>query len=151
MWEAYELDNEDLLWAAIAFSGGIAGQQQAPCGAVSASAVCLGLRHRSVLWPRSRGLNKGGSAHVRMPASWSRASPRSLVPSSAVTCLDLTSPMPRQPVGSASRACGERSVITMFSSSSRNSTNLTGSEMLAANCYREYFAEGFSIEQIWTR
>ena len=49
MWEAYELGNEDLLWAAIAFNGGIAGQQQAPCGAVSASAVCLGLRHRTPL------------------------------------------------------------------------------------------------------
>jgi len=46
MWEAYELGNEDLLWSATAFNGGIAGQQQAPCGAVSASAVCLGLRHR---------------------------------------------------------------------------------------------------------
>ena len=54
MWEAYELDNEDLLWAAIAFSGGIAGQQQAPCGAVSASAVCLGLRHRCSLAEKQR-------------------------------------------------------------------------------------------------
>jgi len=49
MWEAYELGNEDLLWSATAFNGGIAGQQQAPCGAVSASAVCLGLRHRCSL------------------------------------------------------------------------------------------------------
>jgi hypothetical protein len=45
MWEAYDLKNEDLLWAAIPFNGGISGRQQAPCGAVSASAVCLGLRH----------------------------------------------------------------------------------------------------------
>ena len=29
--------------------GGIAGYQLAPCGAVSASAVCLGLRHRAPL------------------------------------------------------------------------------------------------------
>ena len=29
--------------------GGISGEQQAPCGAVSASAVCLGLRHRCSL------------------------------------------------------------------------------------------------------
>ena len=29
--------------------GGIGGFQNAPCGAVSASAVCLGLRHRSPL------------------------------------------------------------------------------------------------------
>jgi C_GCAxxG_C_C family probable redox protein len=46
MWEAYELGNEDLLWSCIAFTGGIAGQQQAPCGAISASAVCLGLHYR---------------------------------------------------------------------------------------------------------
>ena len=45
MWETYELGNEDLLWSCIAFNGGIGGQQQAPCGAVSAAAVCLGLRH----------------------------------------------------------------------------------------------------------
>lgn len=49
MWEAYELENEDLLWASTAFQGGIAGQQQAPCGAVSSAAVCLGLRHRCSL------------------------------------------------------------------------------------------------------
>lgn len=49
MWEAYELGNEDMLWACTAFNGGIGGQQQAPCGAVSASAVCLGLRHRCSL------------------------------------------------------------------------------------------------------
>ncbi len=49
MWEAYELGNEDMLWSCIAFNGGIGGQQQAPCGAVSASAVCLGLRHRCSL------------------------------------------------------------------------------------------------------
>ena len=46
MWEAYGLDNEDLLWSCIAFQGGIGGQRQAVCGAISASAVCLGLRHR---------------------------------------------------------------------------------------------------------
>ncbi len=46
MWEAYGLKNEDLLWAGTAFRGGIAGQQQAPCGAVSGAALALGLRHR---------------------------------------------------------------------------------------------------------
>lgn len=46
MWEAYGLDNEDFLWAGIPFMAGISGEQQAPCGAVSASAVILGLRHR---------------------------------------------------------------------------------------------------------
>ena len=54
MWEAYELGDEDLLWAAVAFNGGIAGQQQAPCGAVSASAVCLGFRHRCSLAEKQR-------------------------------------------------------------------------------------------------
>jgi hypothetical protein len=46
MWEAYSLGNEDFLWAGIPFMAGICGEQQAPCGAVSASAVSLGLRHR---------------------------------------------------------------------------------------------------------
>jgi hypothetical protein len=49
MWESYDLGNEDFLWAAIPFNGGISGNQMAPCGAVSASAVCLGLRHRCSL------------------------------------------------------------------------------------------------------
>jgi hypothetical protein len=46
MWEAYGLDNEDFLWAGIPFMAGISGEQQAPCGAVSASAISIGLRHR---------------------------------------------------------------------------------------------------------
>jgi len=46
LWEAYGLKNEDFLWAGTVFRGGIAGQQQAPCGAVSASALALGLHHR---------------------------------------------------------------------------------------------------------
>jgi len=45
MWETYGLANEDLLWSGIAFTGGIGGQQKAPCGALSAAAICLGLRH----------------------------------------------------------------------------------------------------------
>lgn len=49
MWEASELGAEDLLWAGTNFLGGIAGQQQAPCGVVSACAVYLGLRHRCSL------------------------------------------------------------------------------------------------------
>lgn len=40
------MGNEDFLWAATPFMGGISGQQQAPCGAISASAVSLGLRYR---------------------------------------------------------------------------------------------------------
>ena len=54
MWEAYELGNEDMLWAGTTFMGGIGGQQQAPCGVVSASAVCLGLRHRCSLVEKDR-------------------------------------------------------------------------------------------------
>ncbi|MCJ7515598.1 MAG: C-GCAxxG-C-C family protein [Dehalococcoidia bacterium] len=45
MWETYGLASEDLLWAGTTFTGGISGQQQAPCGAISAAAICLGLRH----------------------------------------------------------------------------------------------------------
>ncbi|UCH43438.1 MAG: C_GCAxxG_C_C family protein [Dehalococcoidales bacterium] len=46
MWESEGLGGEDVLWASTAFNGGIAGQQQAPCGALSSAVVCLGLRHR---------------------------------------------------------------------------------------------------------
>jgi C_GCAxxG_C_C family probable redox protein len=46
MCEAYGLKNEEALWAGTVFRGGIAGQQQAPCGAVSGAAIALGLRHR---------------------------------------------------------------------------------------------------------
>ena len=52
MWEAYDLKNEDFLWSCIPFMGGISRQQLAPCGAVSASAVVLGLRHRCSLEDR---------------------------------------------------------------------------------------------------
>lgn len=43
------MDNEDFLWAGIPFLSGINGRQKAPCGAVSAAAVVLGLRHRTPL------------------------------------------------------------------------------------------------------
>jgi len=43
------MESEDLLWAAVPFMGGIAGQQAAPCGAVSAAAVFLGLKYRCSL------------------------------------------------------------------------------------------------------
>ncbi|MDD5288167.1 MAG: Uxx-star family glutaredoxin-like (seleno)protein [Dehalococcoidales bacterium] len=46
MWEAYGLDDEGILWAGIAFNGGIGGQNSAPCGAISAATIALGLRHR---------------------------------------------------------------------------------------------------------
>ena len=41
--------DKDLFWAGYALYGGIAGQQRATCGAVAASAVYLGLRHRMPL------------------------------------------------------------------------------------------------------
>jgi len=43
------MGHEDFLWAGIPFNGGISGHQSAPCGAVSASAISLGLRHRCSL------------------------------------------------------------------------------------------------------
>jgi C_GCAxxG_C_C family probable redox protein len=46
MLDAYGL-KDDLLWAGTVFRGGIAGQQQCPCGAVSGSSIALGLRHRT--------------------------------------------------------------------------------------------------------
>jgi C_GCAxxG_C_C family probable redox protein len=49
MWETYGLDNEDFLWSCVPFMAGISGQQQAPCGVLSASLVSLGLRHRCSL------------------------------------------------------------------------------------------------------
>lgn len=49
MWRAYGMENEDFLWAGIPFMSGISQNQQAPCGAVSAAAVALGLRHRCPL------------------------------------------------------------------------------------------------------
>ena len=48
------MENEDFLWAGIPFLGGIGGFQNAPCGIVSSSAVCLGLRHRSPLSNKER-------------------------------------------------------------------------------------------------
>ena len=48
------MENEDFLWAGIPFLGGIGGFQNAPCGIVSSSAVCLGLRHRSPLDDKER-------------------------------------------------------------------------------------------------
>ena len=47
--------------------GGIAGQQQAPCGAVSASAVCLGLRHRCSLADKEKA--EQARARARQDAS----------------------------------------------------------------------------------
>jgi glutaredoxin 3 len=85
MWEAFGLNNEDILWTCIAFNGGIAGQQSAPCGAVSASTVCLGLHHR---WPLA---DKQRAKQERLDA---REDASQLVRSfierfGAITCRDL--------------------------------------------------------------
>jgi C_GCAxxG_C_C family probable redox protein len=40
------MEDEDYLWAGIPFIGGIAGHQDAPCGAISASTVFIGLNNR---------------------------------------------------------------------------------------------------------
>ena len=62
MWDAYDMGNEEILWAGIPFMGGIGGFQQAPCGAVSASAVYLGLRHRAPLSDRENARRGRSSA-----------------------------------------------------------------------------------------
>ena len=85
MWEAYELGNKDLLWSCIAFNGGIGGQQQAPCGAVTTGAVCLGLRHRCS--PKDKQKAKQARLDARQDAN-------ELVRSFAerfgtITCFDL--------------------------------------------------------------
>lgn len=54
MWETTGLGEEDLLWASTAFMGGIAGQQQAPCGVISSAAVFLGLRNRCPMADKQR-------------------------------------------------------------------------------------------------
>ncbi|MBN1572178.1 MAG: C_GCAxxG_C_C family protein [Deltaproteobacteria bacterium] len=46
MWESFDFGDMDILWTCTPFVAGIGGQQDAPCGAVSAGAVCLGLIHR---------------------------------------------------------------------------------------------------------
>lgn len=53
MWESTGLGSEDLLWAGVPFMGGIAGQREAVCGAISASAIYLGLSHRVPLSDKS--------------------------------------------------------------------------------------------------
>jgi glutaredoxin len=52
--ESFDLGNEDILWTGINFMGGFGGQQEAPCGALSAGVVCLGLLHRAPLADKKR-------------------------------------------------------------------------------------------------
>jgi len=83
MWETYELGNEELLWPGAAFTGGIGGQQRAPCGAISSAAICLGLRYRS--------LDKQKAKQARLDA---RKDASELIKSftekfGSIICLDL--------------------------------------------------------------
>lgn len=85
MREAYGMENDDLLWAGTTFFGGIAGYQKAPCGAVSASAVCLGLRQLC---------SPGDEEKVQQAQQTARSKARELVQSFAekfgnIICLEL--------------------------------------------------------------
>ena len=85
MWESEGLGREDVLWAPSAFNGGIARQQEAPCGALSSGTVCLGLRHRT------DGADKDRANEARNAA---RSDAHQLVDDfrnefGAITCTDL--------------------------------------------------------------
>ena len=54
LWESFDLGNEDILWTGINFMGGFSGQHEAPCGALSAAVVSLGLLHRAPLADKKR-------------------------------------------------------------------------------------------------
>lgn len=86
MWEVHGFDNTDFLWAGVAFTGGIGGQQRAPCGALSAGAIFLGLRHRCA--PEEKQRAKQARADARREAA---ELVRSFVGEfGAISCLDLT-------------------------------------------------------------
>jgi C_GCAxxG_C_C family probable redox protein len=85
MWEAYQLGNEDLLWASTVFQGGIAGRQEATCGAISSAAVCLGLRHRYPLAD-----NEKAKAARKAASDDAAELVRSFIEKyGALTCIDL--------------------------------------------------------------
>ena len=85
MWETYGLSDEGLLWAGTAFNAGIAGEQQATCGAVSGSVVSLGLRYRCP--PSEKDKGRQARTDARRDASELF---RSFVGKfGAVTCRDL--------------------------------------------------------------
>ena len=46
MHKAYGLDDDAMLWAGTTFFGGISGDQDGVCGAVSGIGIALGLRYR---------------------------------------------------------------------------------------------------------
>jgi C_GCAxxG_C_C family probable redox protein len=116
MWEAYGLENEDFLWTGTGFFGGIGGYQKAPCGAVSASAICLGLRHRCPADDEEK---------VRQ-AKWNVSQKAGKIVGNfaekfgTIICQDLLgliSPTARQPGGFSSRARAKISATAMSSSS----------------------------------
>jgi C_GCAxxG_C_C family probable redox protein len=86
MWEAYGLENEDLLWASTALRGGIAGQQQATCGAVASAAVCLGLRHRCSLADK----DKAEEARSLICREANEMVEKFIGKYGAITCIGLT-------------------------------------------------------------
>ena len=86
MWETYGLQNESLLWSGIAFTGGIGGQQQAPCGALSASAICLGLRHGTFATDKQ----KAKQARLKAREQAAELIEEFKRKFDAITCLQLT-------------------------------------------------------------
>lgn len=85
MWEVHGFGNTDFLWAGVAFTGGIGGQQQAPCGALSAGAVFLGLRHRCP--PEEKQRAKQARVDARGDAAELLKSFREKF--GAISCIDL--------------------------------------------------------------
>lgn len=85
MWETYGLTNEDFLWAGIAFTGGIGGQQKAPCGALSSATICLGLRHRSYILDKQQ-IKQARLAARQHAAELVKAFTKKF---GSITCLDL--------------------------------------------------------------
>ena len=79
------MENEDFLWSAVGFMGGIAGEQRAPCGALSAGVIYLGLRYRCPLDQKERAKEARGKVR-----SLSSQLVRSFAERfGAILCLDL--------------------------------------------------------------
>jgi C_GCAxxG_C_C family probable redox protein len=85
MWESLGLKDEDILWTGVVFNGGIAGQQSASCGALSSSAVSVGLIHRCPLSDNER--TKKARANAREDAGQLVKSFKEKF--GAVTCREL--------------------------------------------------------------
>ena len=46
MWESEDLGSREILWTSTTFLAGFSRHRQAPCGALTAALICLGLRYR---------------------------------------------------------------------------------------------------------